>query len=109
MRIVIVKELVADRQKDVLKILPGLTCFIEGVKGISVESIPGLNETGWRPLMRTPRTGRIQEENTDPDKLAVALKQVLVAVKKQDWAWPFLEPVDIQLASDYYDKIKYPM
>lgn len=79
------------------------------VKGISVESIPGLNETGWRPLMRTPRTGRIQEENTDPDKLAVALKQVLVAVKKQDWAWPFLEPVDIQLASDYYDKIKYPM
>lgn len=42
----IIKELISQRQQDIQKIHPGLTCFKEGVRGIPVESIPGLREVG---------------------------------------------------------------
>jgi histone acetyltransferase len=50
----IVKELISQRQHEVQKIHPGLMCFKEGVRSISVESIPGLREVGWRPKNPEP-------------------------------------------------------
>ena len=45
----ILKKLVEKKQEQIRKVLPGLTCFREGITEISVESIPGILETGWEP------------------------------------------------------------
>lgn len=105
----IVKELIAQKQSEVQKIHPGLTCFKEGVRSIPVESIPGLREVGWRPLARAQRTSRPLEESADPDKLANALSGILTSVRQHSSAWPFLKPVNPHDVPDYYDHIKYPM
>uniref|UniRef100_A0A1L8DX13 histone acetyltransferase n=2 Tax=Nyssomyia neivai TaxID=330878 RepID=A0A1L8DX13_9DIPT len=105
----IVKELIAQRQQEVQKIHPGLTCFKEGVRSIPVESIPGLREVGWRPIARAQRQARPLEESADPDKLAQTLATVLVAVRQHSAAWPFQKPVSQADVPDYYDHIKYPM
>lgn len=105
----IVKELIAQRQQEVQKIHPGLTCFKEGVRSIPVESIPGLREVGWKPQARAQRTSRPLEESADPDKLATTFSTVLAAVRQHTAAWPFLKPVNPLDVPDYYDHIKYPM
>lgn len=105
----IVTELIAQRQQEVQKIRPGLTCFKEGVRSIPVESIPGLREVGWRPVARAQRQARPLEESVDPEKLAQTLATVLVAVRQHSAAWPFQKPVNQAEVTDYYDHIKYPM
>ena len=45
----ILKKLVEKKQEQIRKVHAGLTCFREGVTEISVESIPGILETGWQP------------------------------------------------------------
>lgn len=105
----IIKELISQRQQDIQKIHPGLTCFKEGVRGIPVESIPGLREVGWKPQARAQRAARPIDESVDPDKLGQTLMQVLSTVKQHSSAWPFLKPVDKSEVPDYYDHIKYPM
>ncbi|XP_055836457.1 histone acetyltransferase KAT2A-like [Episyrphus balteatus] len=105
----ILKELIAQRHKEVQKIRTGLTCFKEGVRAIPVESIPGLREIGWKPQMRAQRQSRPLEESIDPDKLATSLATVLQAVKQHASAWPFLRPVVVADVPDYYEHIKYPM
>ena len=76
----VVKKLIEMRQQEVQKVHPGLTCFREGVRGIPVESIPGIRETGWRPVARATRVARITEECNDPDTLLATLKNVLTTV-----------------------------
>ncbi|XP_055603504.1 histone acetyltransferase KAT2A [Uranotaenia lowii] len=105
----ILKELIAQRQQEVQKVHPGLTCFKEGLRSIPIESIPGLREVGWRPQFRTQRTSRPLEESADPDKLANSLSGVLQSVRQHSSAWPFLKPVNPAEVPDYYDHIKYPM
>lgn len=105
----IIKELITQRQQDIQKIHPGLTCFKEGVRSIPVESIPGLREVGWKPQARAQRTARPLDESVDPDKLAITLNTVLAAVRQHSSSWPFLKPVDKNEVPDYYDHIKYPM
>lgn len=53
--------------------------FILGVRSIPIESIPGIEETGWKPASRTTR-GQQLEESQDIDVLAGMLKIVLNAV-----------------------------
>lgn len=43
------------------------------------------------------------------DELYSYLKQVLSQVKNHNSSWPFLKPVEVEEAPDYYDHIKYPM
>lgn len=105
----ITKELITQRQHDVQKIHSGLTCFKEGVRSIPVESIPGLQECGWKPQARAQRTSRPLEESADPDKLATTFSSVLAAVRVHSNAWPFSKPVNALDVPDYYDVIKYPM
>ncbi|CAH1117979.1 unnamed protein product [Phaedon cochleariae] len=103
-----VKQLIYQQQTTVSKIHPGVTFFKEGVRSIPIESIPGIEETGWKPASRTTR-GQQLEESQDVDTLAGMLKLVLNAVKAQDDSWPFRLPVDKHDAPDYNDHIKYPM
>lgn len=107
----ILKELISQRQQEVQKIHPGLTCFKEGVRCIPVEAIPGLRESfpGWKPQLRAQRTSRPLEESADPEKLQSALTGVLQIVKQHSAAWPFLKPVNPAEVPDYYEHIKYPM
>lgn len=107
----ILKELISQRQQEVQKIHPGLTCFKEGLRSIPVEAIPGLRESfpGWKPQLRAQRQSRPLEESTDPEKLAATLGNVLQCVKSNQAAWPFLKPVNPAEVPDYYDHIKYPM
>ncbi|OXU25854.1 hypothetical protein TSAR_004246 [Trichomalopsis sarcophagae] len=114
----IVKQLIYQRQQEIQKIHPGLTCFKEGVRGIPVESIPGIRETGWKNYAQT-RTRGVAKGSQGPepmeacldinDSLYNALKSVLTSVKNHSAAWPFLKPVDKSEVPDYYDHIKYPM
>lgn len=54
-----------------------LNYFLIGVKSIPIKSIPGIEETGWRPSLR----GNTQtEELEDIDALTNVLKVVLNAV-----------------------------
>ncbi|CAH1105077.1 unnamed protein product, partial [Psylliodes chrysocephalus] len=103
-----VKQLIYQQQKTVSKIHPGITFFNQGVRSIPIESIPGIEETGWKPASRTTR-GQQLEESQDVDVLAGLLKSVLNAVKGHEDSWPFRQPVDRHVVPDYYDHIKYPM
>lgn len=107
----ILKELISQRQQEVQKIHPGLTCFKEGLRSIPIESIPGLRESfpGWKPQLRAQRQSRPLEETADPEKLAATLGNVLQCVKQNPASWPFLKPVNPAEVPDYYDHIKYPM
>uniref|UniRef100_A0A8C9SVM9 Histone acetyltransferase n=1 Tax=Scleropages formosus TaxID=113540 RepID=A0A8C9SVM9_SCLFO len=79
----IVKKLIDRKQNQIRKVYPGLTCFKEGVRQIPVESIPGIREAGWKPI--------ISCFQTHPD------------------AWPFMEPVKKAEAPDYYEIIRFPI
>lgn len=107
----ILKELISQRQQEVQKIHPGLTCFKEGLRSIPIEAIPGLRESfpGWKPQLRAQRQSRPLEETADPEKLTATLGNVLQCVKTNPASWPFLKPVNPAEVPDYYDHIKYPM
>ncbi|KAK9869565.1 hypothetical protein WA026_003317 [Henosepilachna vigintioctopunctata] len=105
----IVKQLIYQQQRTVSKVHPGLTFFKEGVTTLPIESIPGIEETGWRPAARATRLVQQLEESQDIDVLAGMLKVVLNAVKNHEDSWPFKQPVDRHTVLDYYDLIKYPM
>ncbi|XP_012525260.1 histone acetyltransferase KAT2A [Monomorium pharaonis] len=114
----IVKKLIYQRQQEIQKVHPGLTCFKDGVKSIPVESIPGIRETGWKNYAQTRTRGvakgtqglsEIVDCTDMSDSLYNALNNVLNSVKNHSTAWPFLEPVDKDEVPDYYDHIKYPM
>lgn len=106
----IIKKLIEQRQQEVQKVHPGLTCFRDGVRSIPVESIPGILETGWKPAARSTRAlQHSPEESHDHDTLQQTLRQVLNTIKGHSSAWPFLKPVDKNEVPDYYEHIKYPM
>ncbi|XP_044750210.1 histone acetyltransferase KAT2A isoform X2 [Coccinella septempunctata] len=105
----IVKQLIYQQQRTVSKVHRGLTFFKEGVTTLPIESIPGIEETGWRPAARATRLVQQLEESQDIDVLAGMLKIVLNSVKNHEDAWPFKQPVDRNTVLDYYDLIKYPM
>ncbi|XP_011630303.1 histone acetyltransferase KAT2B-like [Pogonomyrmex barbatus] len=113
----IVKKLIHQRQQEIQKVHPGLTCFKDGVKSIPVESIPGIRETGWKSYCQT-RTKGVTKGTQDSEVgdytdmsecLYNSLNNVLNSVKVHSAAWPFVEPVDKDEVPDYYDHIKYPM
>lgn len=103
----VVKQLVHRQQKKLSKVYPGLNYFKEGVRSIPIESIPGINETNWKPIKMT-RSFAL-DEMMEPKVLYNTLKIVLDSVKSYESAWPFEEPVDENIVPDYYFHIKYPM
>ncbi|KAM9418419.1 histone acetyltransferase KAT2B-like isoform 7-T7 [Salvelinus alpinus] len=95
----IIKKLIERKQAQIRKVYPGLSCFKEGVRQIPIESIPGIRETGWKPVGKG-------KELKDPDQLYSTLKTILQHVKN---AWPFMEPVKKTEAPGYYQVIRFPM
>jgi len=103
----ILKKLVERKQEQIRKVHSGLTCFREGVREISVDSIPGILETGWEPPSN--RVTRNSDDKIDPDQLYNSLKTILTSCRNHQNSWPFLNPVDRKAVPDYYDHIKFPM
>uniref|UniRef100_A0A8C8CXN9 histone acetyltransferase n=1 Tax=Oncorhynchus tshawytscha TaxID=74940 RepID=A0A8C8CXN9_ONCTS len=98
----IIKKLIERKQAQIRKVYPGLSCFKEGVRQIPIESIPGIRETGWKPVGKG-------KELKDPDQLYSTLKTILQHVKSHQNAWPFMEPVKKTEAPGYYQVIRFPM
>ncbi|KAG1948795.1 histone acetyltransferase KAT2B [Pimephales promelas] len=98
----IIKKLIERKQAQIRKVYPGLSCFKEGVRQIAIESIPGIRETGWKPLGKS-------KELKDPDQLYTTIKNILQQVKSHQNAWPFMEPVKKNEAPGYYQVIRFPM
>nr|XP_057902749.1 histone acetyltransferase KAT2B isoform X2 [Doryrhamphus excisus] len=98
----IIKKLIERKQTQIRKVYPGLSCFKEGVRQIPIENIPGIRETGWKPLGKG-------KEVKDPDQLYGTLKTILQHVKSHQNAWPFMEPVKKTEAPGYYQVIRFPM
>ncbi|XP_055113193.1 histone acetyltransferase KAT2A isoform X1 [Symphalangus syndactylus] len=101
---VIIKKLIERKQAQIRKVYPGLSCFKEGVRQIPVESVPGIRETGWKPLGKEKG-----KELKDPDQLYTTLKNLLAQIKSHPSAWPFMEPVKKSEAPDYYEVIRFPI
>ncbi|KAB0397698.1 hypothetical protein E2I00_019147, partial [Balaenoptera physalus] len=100
----IIKKLIERKQAQIRKVYPGLSCFKEGVRQIPVESVPGIRETGWKPLGKEKG-----KELKDPDQLYTTLKNLLAQIKSHPSAWPFMEPVKKSEAPDYYEVIRFPI
>ncbi|XP_034401934.1 histone acetyltransferase KAT2B [Cyclopterus lumpus] len=98
----IIKKLIERKQAQIRKVYPGLSCFKEGVRQIPIENIPGIRETGWKPVGKG-------KELKDPDQLYSTLKTILQHVKSHPNAWPFMEPVKKTEAPGYYQVIRFPM
>ncbi|XP_033856212.2 histone acetyltransferase KAT2B isoform X1 [Acipenser ruthenus] len=98
----IIKKLIERKQAQIRKVYPGLSCFKEGVRQIPIESIPGIRETGWKPIGKG-------KEPKDPDQLYSTIKNILHQVKSHQNAWPFMEPVKKTEAPGYYQVIRFPM
>ncbi|KAM9384709.1 histone acetyltransferase KAT2B isoform 3-T3 [Pholidichthys leucotaenia] len=98
----IIKKLIERKQAQIRKVYPGLSCFKDGVRQIPIESIPGIRETGWKPVGKG-------KEMKDPDQLYSTLKTILQHVKSHQNAWPFMEPVKKTEAPGYYQVIRFPM
>ncbi|CAI4232066.1 unnamed protein product [Auanema sp. JU1783] len=57
---------------------------------------------------RTLSTGLREQDSNSKEKM-VRLEQTIRAAMKQDYAWPFLEPVNAKEVPDYYDIIRKPI
>lgn len=76
--------MVKEKHMRIEKDFPGLTCFQDGVRMVTVESIPGVMDTGWVPSTRATRNSRLTEETNDFDVLSKQLKKVLIFVSVGD-------------------------
>ncbi|EST08494.2 Bromodomain protein [Kalmanozyma brasiliensis GHG001] len=70
---------------------------------VDPSDVPGLKESGWTPemdeLSRRPKRG---------PHFAV-MRHILVELNGHGSAWPFVNPVNGEEVTDYYDVIKNPM
>ncbi|CAI7718791.1 histone acetyltransferase GCN5, putative [Plasmodium vivax] len=109
-------EMLYEQKKTVKKaihfikpqiIFKGLNFFMQN-KGVNnaihPSNIPGLLEVGWKKEVKYfPK----KAQNKDV-QLKDQILGVLDFLEKQQSAWPFLKPVSLSEAPDYYDIIKEP-
>lgn len=100
----IVKKLIEQKQAEMTQTFAGLPSFKEsGIREqLDLDSIPGIKETGL-DLQSEKIVGKSYDE------LYPLLKVVLNQIKSHNSSWPFLKPVEVDEAPDYYDHIKFPM
>ncbi|CAM9459931.1 unnamed protein product [Chrysoparadoxa australica] len=88
------------------KSYPGLTIFKDGRITNPFEQLPGLVEAGW-----TPQNIRSQPRSTDREKSALTKEMIAIwsNICNSDVSWPFMEPVDTGVVTDYLEVIKEPV
>ncbi|OQR98829.1 histone acetyltransferase [Achlya hypogyna] len=85
-------------------VYPGLTTFCEA-RLVDVYSVPGVKEAGWsQTIIRNNRIG-----SREPGSLKAQLQALWKSLSNHRSAWPFHEPVDTKLVTDYLDIVKTPV
>ena len=75
-----------------------------------LNKIKGLVEAGWRPPVRHLKLrGEIVTGAPFEVLLQKELARILVQIRQHEDAWPYKEPVDINVVPDYYKIIKNPI
>ena len=85
-------------------IYPGLTSFTQG-RLMNLSVVPGLEEAGWTLTILKA----VRSVNRDEGNLKTQLHQLVKRVNTHRSAWPFHEPVDTTIVTDYSDIIKDPI
>ncbi|SCM20250.1 alpha/beta hydrolase, putative [Plasmodium berghei] len=108
-------EMLYEQKKTVKKaihfikpqiIFKGLNYFTENKGGnLHPNNIPGLLEIGWKKEYKDMTTKKTHHKEI---QLKDQIINVLDYLEKQQSAWPFLKPVSLSEAPDYYDIIKEP-
>ncbi|VEV55696.1 histone acetyltransferase GCN5, putative [Plasmodium vinckei vinckei] len=108
-------EMLYEQKKTVKKaihfikpqiIFKGLNYFTENKGGnLHPSNIPGLLEIGWKKEHRDMTAKKTHHKEI---QLKDQIINVLDYLEKQQSAWPFLKPVSLSEAPDYYDIIKEP-
>ncbi|VTZ68035.1 histone acetyltransferase GCN5, putative [Plasmodium chabaudi chabaudi] len=108
-------EMLYEQKKTVKKaihfikpqiIFKGLNYFTENKGGnLHPSNIPGLLEIGWKKEYKDMAAKKTQHKEV---QLKDQIINVLDYLEKQQSAWPFLKPVSLSEAPDYYDIIKEP-
>ncbi|KDO35614.1 hypothetical protein SPRG_00458 [Saprolegnia parasitica CBS 223.65] len=85
-------------------VYPGLTTFCEA-RLVDVYSVPGVREAGWsQTIIRNNRIG-----SREPGSLKAQLQTLWKTLSNHRSAWPFHEPVDTRLVTDYLEIVKTPI
>jgi histone acetyltransferase len=73
-------------------------------------AIPGVLEAGWTEADVAAAVWAAQKESDRPKNfLKSDLLQILQKIKDQPFAWPFREPVDTKIVTNYLDVITDPI
>ncbi|CAK4714500.1 hypothetical protein LEN26_008228 [Aphanomyces euteiches] len=84
-------------------VYPGLTSFCDS-RLVNIHAVPGVKEAGWnQTLVRNSRTSR------DSSTLKQQLQTLWKSFSNHRSAWPFHEPVDVSVVTDYLDFVKHPI
>ncbi|ETV74781.1 hypothetical protein, variant 1 [Aphanomyces astaci] len=84
-------------------VYPGLTTFCDA-RLVNIHAVPGVKEAGWsQTLIRTSRTNR------DSSSLKQQLQSMWKSFSNHRSAWPFHEPVDVTVVTDYLEIIQCPI
>lgn len=82
----------------------GLTEFTQG-RLVDLSVVPGLTQAGWSlNILNSVRNSSREEGN-----LKTQLHQLVKRVSTHRSAWPFHEPVDTTIVTDYLDIVKDPI
>ena len=93
-------------------IMPGMSFKQRKRRRLNPADIPGLKEAGWTPdQLITNLHFNINGvwEESDPLSLHQFLQSVIDHLKKLPEAGPFLKPVTVEDAVDYFDIVSNPM
>ncbi|ESZ96714.1 histone acetyltransferase GCN5 [Sclerotinia borealis F-4128] len=94
--------LAASSRSDVVHAPPAQ--WSQGIVGpLDPYSIPGIRESGWSPTMD------VLARETGSRPYSTPLRDFLSYLKRQKQVWPFLEPVDGDVITDYHKIIENPM
>lgn len=91
----IIRKLIDMKQQELLRQNPNLALRC--------------NQSSANNDANSQGSGDRKSKSRDDDKLYYHLKTVLNQVKNHPSAWPFIKPVEVSEAPDYYDHIKNPM
>ncbi|RWS30538.1 histone acetyltransferase KAT2B-like protein [Leptotrombidium deliense] len=94
----IIKKLMERKQAEIMKDNPGVT-FTKEENSHS----PAVKDSNHKSESKS------RSKDEDIESLYPTFKSILVSVKNHNASWPFLKPVEVEVAPDYYDYIKHPM
>ncbi|OAF70852.1 hypothetical protein A3Q56_01415 [Intoshia linei] len=98
----VLKKIIEMRKNEFDNVYPGISKFTDQ-KFISISEIPGILDSGWN----CNASERVYNNNYN--NLQEKFKQVIREITENSNSWPFLKPVEEDIAPGYHTIIKHPM